>query len=194
MGVIKPPKAADEWLTIGYDPWSSFTKGQFGTQFVEKLTFENEEEPSDHMLAGVNFIDREGHAERKQMVTEASKNLQDLETLTSMCRHGKYEEIATMLEHPDWTLPIDEKDSTGNTLLSIACQNNMKRIVKLCLRKGADINTQNINGQTVLHYCHAYGFKDLAKYLMSKDADDTIVNSANLTCYEGLSVDDVDQI
>lgn len=49
-----------------------------------------------------------------------------------------------MLNSPDWTLNIDAMDATGNTLLSIACQNNNKRIAKLCLRRDADINTQNV--------------------------------------------------
>lgn len=49
-----------------------------------------------------------------------------------------------MLNSPDWTLNIDAMDATGNTLLSVACQNNNKRIAKLCLRRGADINTQNV--------------------------------------------------
>ena len=52
--------------------------------------------------------------------------------------------METMMNQPDWTLPIDAKDAPGNTLLSIACQNNNKRIAKLCLRRGADINTQNV--------------------------------------------------
>jgi ankyrin repeat protein len=51
-----------------------------------------------------------------------------------------------MITSPDWTLDMDAKDVTGNTLLSIACQNNNKRIARLCLRRGADLNTQNVRG------------------------------------------------
>jgi ankyrin repeat protein len=58
-----------------------------------------------------------------------------------------------MLNSPDWTLPIDSKDIMGNTLLSIACQNNNKRIAKLCMRRGADINTQNVRTLCFLSYC-----------------------------------------
>lgn len=46
-------------------------------------------------------------------------------------------------------LPIDAKDPMGNTLLSVACQNNNKRIAKLCMRRGADINTQNVRPNLV---------------------------------------------
>ncbi|KAF4316956.1 hypothetical protein BBO99_00006363 [Phytophthora kernoviae] len=99
-----------------------------------------------------------------------------------------------LLNSPDWTLGIDEKDSTGNTLLSVACQNNNKRIAKLCMRRGADINTQNLNGQSLLHYCHEYGFHDLMEYLMEKGTKDDLLNADGLTCYEGLSQDAVDAI
>lgn len=58
-------------------------------------------------------------------------------------------------------------------------------------RAGADLNKQNLNGETVLHFAYAYGFDDLGDYLKSKGADDTIVNIDGLTPYEGLHQDDV---
>ena len=41
-------------------------------------------------------------------------------------------------------------------------------------------------GQTPLHYCYEYGFDDLAEYLKSKGADDSLRNMFGLTCYNGL--------
>lgn len=49
-----------------------------------------------------------------------------------------------------------------------------------------------LNGQTALHFCFAYHFEELGQYLLSKGADDSILNADGLTCYEGLSRDDVD--
>jgi hypothetical protein len=40
----------------------------------------------------------------------------------------------------------------------------------------------------------AYGFEDLATYLMSKGADDSLKNGSGLTCYEGLTLEDVENI
>lgn len=51
-----------------------------------------------------------------------------------------------------------------------------------------------LNGQTGLHYAFAYGFEELAKYLLDKGADDSIKNGSGLTCYEGLTVEDVENI
>ncbi|KAL7528461.1 hypothetical protein ACHAXR_002457 [Thalassiosira sp. AJA248-18] len=71
----------------------------------------------------------------------------------------------------------------------IACQNGNKRIAKLCLRRGSQINNRNLNGNSCLHFAFGYGFDDLGEYLISKGADDSLTNSNDLTCYEGLDID-----
>eukprot|EP00644_Phytophthora_capsici_P003814 jgi/Phyca11/108789/e_gw1.15.793.1 len=132
--------------------------------------------------------------EKRDAVSQAVKEADQLDTILSLCRHGKYDEVELLLNSPEWSIGIDAKDATGNTLLSVACQNNNKRIAKLCMRRGADINTQNLNGQSLLHYCHEYGFHDLMEYLMEKGARDDLLNADGLTCYEGLSQEAVDAI
>ena len=47
--------------------------------------------------------------------------------------------------------------------------------------------SHQLNGQTGLHFCHAYNEEKLSKYLVSKGADDGITNFEGMTCYEGLS-------
>ena len=164
---------------------------------------------------------------------------------------------------PAGTIEVNaDRDERGNSLLLTAAQNGLKRIVKLLLRKGADINArvcgkqpppcppprpppcpplfaphplpsalghtcascghacplvpvmhpclvamcvyarplrQNSRGNTCLHYCYAYKFPDLAEYLLSKGADDSILNLDGMTCYEaevsgGLALNEVDNI
>jgi len=74
-------------------------------------------------------------------------------------------------------VPVDSRDGNGNTILSVGCQNNSKRIVKLALRYGADMNAVNARGNTALHFCYKYGFGEtLGAYLISKGADQTIRN------------------
>lgn len=46
----------------------------------------------------------------------------------------------------------------------------------------------------MLHYAYAYGFEDMATYMMEKGADDSLVNADGLTCYEGLSLEEVEAI
>ncbi|EEY54808.1 uncharacterized protein PITG_08363 [Phytophthora infestans T30-4] len=173
VGIVRPRGALDEWLAIGYSPWTA-GRSVFSKQLIADLTLRPEL--------------------KRDAVSQAVKESEQLETLFSLCRHGKYDEVELLLNSPDWSLGIDAKDSTGNTLLSVACQNNNKRIAKLCLRRGADLNTQNLNGQSLLHYCHEYGFHDLMEYLMDKGARDDLLNADGLTCYEGFSQDAVDAI
>nr|CCA17599.1 conserved hypothetical protein [Albugo laibachii Nc14] len=65
----------------------------------------------------------------------------DLQAIMSFCRHGKLEEIERAIH----TLSMDTKDSAGNTFFLVACQNNQKRIARLLLRHGADINARNVS-------------------------------------------------
>lgn len=112
----------------------------------------------------------------------------EVENIFSFARHNRVEEVERLL---DRGVPPDTRDESGNTLLIIGCQNGHKRIVKLALRRGADIDTQNYNGCTGLHFCFAYGYgPTLGQYLLSKGADPHIRNANGLTCHQGLSASD----
>ena len=216
VGRLKPRSAALDWLAVGFDPWSA-GKEPLTTEFVQSLASKvdaiantnpdgrqapkgqgvQQMPPPQSSVADASFIDvmdRHGLAIEEAEKAQANKLADDFALLTSWARHGKYREIEDAMNQPDWLLPIDYQDQAGNTLLSIAVQNGNKRIAKLCLRRGANINISTNNGQTVLHYAYAYGFESLADYLKSKGADDTILNVDGLTCYEGLSLNELEQI
>jgi hypothetical protein len=75
----------------------------------------------------------------------------DVEDVFSYARHGRCEEIERLFSKG---LPVDVRDSYGNTVLVIACQNGNKRVAKAVLRRGANINARNHKGNTPLHYCY----------------------------------------
>lgn len=54
-----------------------------------------------------------------------------------------------------------------------------------------DVNAQNAKGNTALHYALAYGFPQVRDYLISKGADESLVNEEGLTCWEGLTRKDL---
>ncbi|KAL3670298.1 hypothetical protein V7S43_004611 [Phytophthora oleae] len=195
VGIVRTRGALDEWLTVGYSPWTA-GRAVFGTQFIEDLMLRPElvQSATDPAPSTAGAAKPVAQVEKRDAVSQAVKETDQLDTILSLCRHGKYDEVELLLNSPDWSIGIDAKDATGNTLLSVACQNNNKRIAKLCMRRGADINTQNLNGQSLLHYCHEYGFHDLMEYLMEKGARDDLLNADGLTCYEGLSQEAVDAI
>ncbi len=105
---------------------------------------------------------------------------QDIESIFSLCRHGRIEAVAHLLQKG--VNPDTRDENHGNSILSIACQNGNKRLVKLALRYGADRNIKNHRGNTPLHFCYKYGHLELGEYLITKGADKNIKNLQGQTC------------
>jgi len=110
------------------------------------------------------------------------------EEVASWIRNGRGADLVSFLQdtsrsHSHFDINMRE-ENTGNTLLHVACQNGSKNIAKTCLRNGANMNLQNNRGRTPLHHCILYGFSALAEYLVSKGANDAIVDMDGYTCYE----------
>ena len=106
-----------------------------------------------------------------------------------ICYHASTSLIDNTYMTPTLTLqiPVDVKDIHGNTLLTIACQNGNKRVAKAVLRRGANINTRNLKGNTPLHYCYHYGYAEtLGQYLISKGADVEARNNYGRLSWEGI--------
>jgi hypothetical protein len=201
VGRVKPRSAATDWLAVSFDPWSA-GKNPLNTEFVSLLASKAEKFlVSDGGNAGdeidrlrnatvqdayVTIDDNEGVAKQRNEISKAQIIAEEFKRLCSLCRHGKFVEVEQMLNRPDWNVPIDHQDTRGNCLLHIAAQNGNIRLVKLCLRRGAAINIQNLNGQTPLHFAFGFGFKEVGDYMLMKGGDDTIRNRDGLTCYEGL--------
>ena len=198
VGRVKPRSAAEDWLAIGFDPWSA-GKEPLSAEFIPSLTVKDDslldaKEAGGADGAFINLMDKKGLEAQQEIAAQENKMAQDFAELCSYVRHGKYKEVEEKMNEPDWTLPIDYPDAVGNTLLMVACQNGNKRIAKLCLRRGSELNKQNINGQGALHYSFGYGFDDLGEYLVAKGADNSLRNADGLTCYEGLNMGDVSGI
>eukprot|EP01035_Chromulina_nebulosa_P016927 gene16927-22418_t len=100
----------------------------------------------------------------------------EIELIFRHARHGRVSDVEIML---NGGVPVDVRDEFGNTLLITAGQNGNKRVAKLLLKRGADINARNYKGNTPLHYCYHYNYGDtLGEYLISKGADDSIRNNS----------------
>lgn len=109
---------------------------------------------------------------------------QDVEDVFSFARHSRADDIEDLL---DRGLPVDVRDDFGNTLLTTASQNGNKRVAKLVMRRGANINARNHKGNTPLHYCYQYGYGEtLGEYLISKGADPSSRNNAGKLPYDGV--------
>lgn len=102
----------------------------------------------------------------------------------SLARHNRVADLTALL---DRGVPVDIADAHGNTILIVACQNGLKRVAKLALRRGCDIDARNSRGNTALHFCYAYGYGEgLGAYLVSKGADPAARNDAGFLPHEGI--------
>ena len=203
VGRVKPRSSAIDWMAISFDPWSA-GKNPLNAEYVPSLAAKAEklfasagggaagaQDAYDALKdtnkdAFVSADDKEGQAQTRAEVTKAQLLAQDFARVCSLCRHSKFSDVESLVNQPDWNVPIDFQDDMGNTLLHVVCQNGNRRLAKLCLRRGADINVKNLNGQTPLHFAFGYGYQDLGEYLVHRGADDSIQNKDGLMPYEGL--------
>ena len=84
---------------------------------------------------------------------------------------------------------LNRVDEHGNTLMHITAQTGNIRIGKLLLRKGANPNHQNKQGQTPGHFAVAYQFYEFASWLFDENgggANDLLTNIFDLGPYDGL--------
>lgn len=107
-----------------------------------------------------------------------------LDTVFSQARNGRVKRVEDSLNAE---FPVDSQDDKGNTLLLLGAQNVNKKLLELCLNRGANINHQNTSGNTALHFAMAYDAEGtLGEFLIQKGADDSIENAEGLTPYDGI--------
>ncbi|GMI02768.1 hypothetical protein TrLO_g5677 [Triparma laevis f. longispina] len=128
-------------------------------------------------------VDKEEGADSKRMA-DLGADTPDLNTVFSQCRHGRLKRVEESLRSGFDVMTEDDK---GNTLLLVATQNGHRKMLDLLLNRAADINHQNSNGNTALHYALAFDTSgEIAEYLIEKGADDSIENQFGLSAYDGL--------
>jgi len=101
----------------------------------------------------------------------------------SLARFGKFQQLKKIF---DMGVDPNSRDKFGNTILIVGAQNGNKSIVKLALRYGGHINLTNCQGNTAVHFCVEFGYKDLSEYLVSKGANLDIANIKGFKPQEGI--------
>jgi len=108
----------------------------------------------------------------------------DIDVVFSQARNNRLKRLEESLNAG---FHVDKEDEKGNTLLLVASQNCNQKMVEMLLRRQANINHQNVNGNTALHFAMAYDVEgNLGEFLIENGADDTIENGDGLTAYDGL--------
>jgi hypothetical protein len=134
--------------------------------------------PYVRMAPKAPVIDENGEILEEDEFEDFEKNS---DIVFSFVRHNRYDAVEALIQQDRDIVRVSDQRS-GNGLLHVACQNNNRRLVKLILKtlqtgdESKLIDMQNHRGNTALHYCFQYTFTDLADYLISKGADESILN------------------
>ena len=124
-------------------------------------------------------------------IIQAFENFPDEEFTKDNIKYQYIEDIGTQYtDEYNFNRHINITDNKGNTMLLVAAQNGALNIAKFLVKKSANPNHQNAQGQTALHYAMAYDFFEFGSWLTSEDgakADDSILNMYDLTPYDGLN-------
>lgn len=83
-------------------------------------------------------------------------------------RHGDTELLALML---DAGMPLELRDTKGNTLLMLACYHQNTNTARMLLERGADPDGRNDRGQTPLGGAAFKGYSDVVELLLQFGAD-----------------------
>ena len=143
------------------------------------------------MLCGQAIVSRKmmAHAWQRRAPSAGggSDDGRGVHPVFSRVRNNRHGEVEDMLA--SGAVDPDIRDNHGNTVLAVATQNNRKRIVKAAVRAGVPLDAQNAQGQTAMHFAYAYGYDELAEYLIRKGANPMVTNVHGLRPDEGLSPD-----
>ena len=114
--------------------------------------------------------------------------------LLYMLRRGYYNDLEMLEIFMDKGVDIDKADNKGNTpLLMHADRRCDRKVMKLLLSEGADINARNEDGNSALFFALKHGDCELARLLIKKGADYNIINEkgetpASIAVEEGYDV------
>jgi len=128
------------------------------------------------------------HERMAGAIRDSDTTPNDLDTVFSLARNGRRRQVEDVL---DKGFAIDTEDEFGNTLLIVGAQQVNIGLCEMLIKRQANVNRQNHQGNSALHYAMAYDPSgDLGEYLIAQGADDTLENKWGLSPYDGISEED----
>ena len=121
---------------------------------------------------------------RTQEYEEENSNLKSFLTLLSLIDKNQNELFFETFRDLRYTEINHQEKYTGDTLLIRASKMNNIHIVEFLLEKGCNINIQNRELNTALHYAYMYNRRELINILISHGSDVNIINKKGFTPWE----------
>ena len=121
---------------------------------------------------------------RTQEYEEENSNLKSFLTLLSLIDKNQNELFFETFRDLRYTEINHQEKYSGDTLLIRASKMNNINIVEFLLEKGCNINIQNRELNTALHYAYMYSRAELINILIYHGADVNIINKKGFTPWE----------
>ena len=102
------------------------------------------------------------------------------EEIHDASQRGDYDRVRELLEKN--SALVDQKDSSwGRTPLHWAAHGGHFDVIRLLVKKGADVNAADNSGGTALHAVASRGHMEAAKYLIGEEADINPIDASGRT-------------
>ncbi|KAL5009533.1 hypothetical protein ScPMuIL_011838 [Solemya velum] len=121
-----------------------------------------------------------GHAETVELLLKkgadySATDKNDKTAIFLAAEEDKYDALEKLLSYGNVQKLIDRSDRYDNNPLHIAATNGFLRIVKLLLKKGADLDSKNEEEHTPLHLAARYGRTNTVREIVHQ-GDKSVVN------------------
>jgi ankyrin repeat protein len=78
-------------------------------------------------------------------------------------------------------LDVESRNSSGRTLLMVACACGQRSIAKRILKHGADMDATDLNGKTAAHLALQHGKQEVCEFLLSCGASKDLPDASGVT-------------
>ena len=146
-------------------------------EIIKKLILENKNIKNSRNKFGetpLHLACEKGFEKSVELLLKKNCDVNAIDSLleTPLHKAVQNDHIATtemLLNNPE--IRIDAQNSSKETALHIACENNFKNLAKLLIFKRADLNIKNEKNLTPLHIAVKNGHYDIAKLLLENGAE-----------------------
>ena len=155
---------------------------------VQNIKF-NIEDPRDAISKNKNMT-KEGLIYRTEEIkAEMKKNLKSVEEiLFFLIKENNFREFSDILER--FHISLESRNNRGSTFLIFAVQCGYDIFVKYLLEKGANINAQDFELNTALHYALSHNNFNFADILLKNGANERLMNNNGLTPWQMMTYRD----
>lgn len=120
------------------------------------------------------------------MASNEESLLDSEKTCFDLCKEGSFDKLKEYFQNIDNSLKINELDEGKMSLLMWACDRGSSDMVDFLITEhNADINLQDMDGQTCLHYAASCDHHDIVKFLLkNKNINIDLLDSDGLKASE----------